>query len=46
MLDLRIEDSIGAEIANLDDWAKLYDTLKQRHHWKEHRSTYSEQSSC
>jgi len=38
---MRIEDSQGNEITNLDEWAKLYDTPRQKHQWKEHRSAYS-----
>ncbi len=38
---MRIENSQGNEIGSLEDWAKLYDTPKQKHQWKEHRSAYS-----
>jgi hypothetical protein len=38
---MRIEDKNGAEIVDIEGWAKLYDNPEQRHHWKEHRSAYS-----
>lgn len=38
---MRIENSQGNEIVSLEDWAKLYDTPRQKHQWKEHRSAYS-----
>lgn len=36
-----IESSNGAEISNIVDWAKLYDTPQSSHQWKEGRSAYS-----
>ena len=38
---MRIEDSSGTEISDLDQWAKLYDVPQQSDKWKEHRSAYS-----
>ena len=38
---MRIEDSNGNEIIDIDGWAKLYDSPKLRKHWKKHRSAYS-----
>jgi len=38
---MRIENLNGSEIASMDDWAKLYDTPRQRHQWKRHRSAHS-----
>lgn len=38
---MRIEDIHGRELAALDDWAVLYDTPRERRHWKQHRSAFS-----
>jgi len=38
---MNIQDSSGREILNLGDWAKIYDTPQQSHHWKKGRSAYS-----
>ena len=38
---MRIENSKGDEISNIDEWAALYDTPKKRIHWKPQRSAYS-----
>ena len=38
---MRIEDSNGTEIVDLEQWSRLYDTPRERRKWKEHRSAYS-----
>ncbi|WP_405243203.1 DUF6946 family protein [Lentisalinibacter salinarum] len=38
---MNILDGSGRQIATMDEWASLYDTPRQRRHWKEHRSAYS-----
>ena len=38
---MRIENLQGNEIGSLEDWAKLYDTPRQKRQWEEHRSAYS-----
>jgi len=38
---MRVEDASGVPITSLADWAKLYDTPRSSHQWKEHRSAYS-----
>jgi len=38
---MRIETPGGNEICNFDDWAKIYDTPKEKVHWKKGRSAYS-----
>ena len=38
---MRIEDTTGQEINKFSDWAKIYDTPQQSHHWKKGRSAYS-----
>ncbi|MFT5043621.1 MAG: hypothetical protein ACI8UP_000584 [Porticoccaceae bacterium] len=38
---MRIETPTGDEINSFDDWAKIYDTPKEKIHWKEGRSAYS-----
>ena len=38
---MRLETTHGTEIRSLGDWKKIYDTPRQAHQWKEHRSAYS-----
>ena len=38
---MKVEDTKGAPITNLADWAKLYDSPRSSHQWKEGRSAYS-----
>ncbi len=38
---MKIENTKGAPITSLADWAKLYDSPRSSHQWKEHRSAYS-----
>lgn len=38
---MRVEDLSGHEIASLKEWAALYDSPRQSHQWKQHRSAHS-----
>ena len=38
---MKIEDSKGIPITNLADWAKLYESPRSSHQWKEGRSAHS-----
>ena len=38
---MKIKDNHGNEINTLDDWANIYDTPREKIHWKKGRSAYS-----
>ena len=38
---MRIEDILGNPLSSIADWAKLYDSPRSSHQWKQYRSAYS-----
>ncbi len=38
---MRVEDIQGNPLSSLADWARLYDSPRSSHQWKQHRSAYS-----
>ena len=38
---MRVEDVLGNPLSSIADWAKLYDSPRSSHQWKQHRSAYS-----
>ena len=38
---MRIEDPYGNEVTDMASWANIFDTPRERVHWKEHRSAHT-----
>lgn len=38
---MRVEDNQGNSLTSLAEWAKLYESPRSSHQWKQHRSAYS-----